>query len=171
MWLAIDSHYRNDCVATAGVVFARWTDASALCHYTVLGGAPQDYEPGQFYRRELRPSLDLIAKVSEAIVGVVIDGYVTLDPSGRPGLGQHLYEALGGKLMVVGVAKNPFVAATHAVSVHRGTSKRPLLVTAIGVDVDSAARRLRMMHGSYRVPTLLKQADTLCRSALSGTAS
>jgi deoxyribonuclease V len=36
-------------------------------------------------------------------------------------------------------------------------------VTAVGIDLAEAARRLGEMHGPYRIPTLLKRVDRLCR--------
>jgi deoxyribonuclease V len=45
----------------------------------------------------------------------------------------------------------------------RGGSARPLYVTAAGLSADEAARRVRDMHGPYRIPTLLKRVDQLCR--------
>ncbi len=166
MWLAVDSHYANDRVATAGIVFAAWTDAQPVAEYASMGSAPERYEPGKFYRRELVPTLDLIRQVAEPIVGVVVDGYVTLDPAGRPGLGQYVYDALDGELAVAGVAKSPFATATHALSVLRGKSKRPLLLTTVGIEAQVIARRLQAMHGGHRLPTLLKRVDTQCRNAL-----
>ena len=47
----------------------------------------------------------------------------------------------------------------------RGGGARALWVTAIGLDADEAAERVRRMHGTYRLPTLLKHVDQLCRSA------
>lgn len=93
---------------------------------------------------------------------VVIDGYVWLG-DGKPGLGAHLHAAIGG--IVVGVAKTRFVSATDALEVCRGGSQSPLFVSAIGMKVEDAAKRVAQMHGPYRVPTLLKQVDTLARTS------
>ncbi len=45
----------------------------------------------------------------------------------------------------------------------RDSSKRPLIVTAIGIDESVAAKHIASMHGPYRIPTLLKWADHLSR--------
>jgi deoxyribonuclease V len=45
----------------------------------------------------------------------------------------------------------------------RGTSKRPLYVTAAGMEVSAAAQRVRGMAGRYRIPDLARMADRLAR--------
>lgn len=37
---------------------------------------------------------------------IIVDGFVHLEDD-KPGLGKHLYDALNGKVRVIGVAKNP----------------------------------------------------------------
>lgn len=97
---------------------------------------------------------------------MLVDGDVWLDDQGRKGLGAHLFDALGGTTAVVGVAKHSFFAAVNAASVRRGQSERPLHVTAAGLSIEAAEAGVRSMHGEYRIPTLLKRADLLCREAL-----
>jgi len=64
---------------------------------------------------------------------------------------------------VVGVAKTKFAGAP-AVSLTRGASKSPLFITAVGMPAITAAKLVARMNGAYRIPTLLKRADQLCRS-------
>jgi deoxyribonuclease V len=66
---------------------------------------------------------------------------------------------------VIGVAKTAFHASRLAVPVLRGESRRPLLVTTVGVEVHDAAACIQRMHGPSRLPTLLKRVDRLCREA------
>jgi len=47
----------------------------------------------------------------------------------------------------------------------RGDSRRPLYVTAAGLDPAAAALHVRSMHGPFRIPTLLKRVDQLCRTS------
>jgi deoxyribonuclease V len=61
------------------------------------------------------------------------------------------------------VAKSHSAGVQVARPVVRGTSRRPLWVTAAGIGPDTAADRVRGMHGPFRVPTLLKRVDHLCR--------
>lgn len=81
--------------------------------------------------------------------------------TGQAGLGQKLFEALEKKVAVVGVAKTRFHTATDAIEIHRGKRTRPLFVSAVGMDACVAADHVKAMHGNFRIPTLLKLADTL----------
>jgi deoxyribonuclease V len=70
---------------------------------------------------------------------------------------------------VIGVAKSRFRTATHALPVQRGSSARPLFVTAAGMPAPDAADLVRRMAGRYRLPDALRRADTLARAALPAT--
>jgi len=121
------------------------------------------YVPGSFYQRELPCLLAALERAALEPECVVVDGYVWLAPE-RPGLGAKLFEALGSRVPVVGVAKTAFAGAESiALPVLRGESQKPLLVTAAGMEPDLAAERVRSMHGRHRIPTLLKRVDRLCR--------
>ena len=65
---------------------------------------------------------------------------------------------------MIGVAKSRFRTATHAVPVVRGSSVRPLFVTAAGMPAADAADLVRRMAGRYRLPDALRRADTLARA-------
>ena len=93
---------------------------------------------------------------------LVIDGYADLDPAGRPGLGVYAYRVFA--VPVIGVAKSAFRTATHAVPVLRGTSARPLYVTAAGMPRADAAQLVRRMTGRFRLPDALRRADQLART-------
>lgn len=161
MLACVDVDYRDDHALAACVLFRGWTDAkSAGTHLEVITEV-QPYQPGKFYLRELPCLLAVLAKVQEPLETIVVDGYVWLQDEQSPGLGGHLYSAL--KLPVIGVAKSRFLAAGSAKPVFRGGSQKPLYVTAAGLDVDQAARNIESMHGPFRVPTLLKLVDQLCR--------
>ena len=91
---------------------------------------------------------------------IVIDGFVYLDDEGRYGLGGHLYEHLERRVQVVGVAKSPFKGSCKLIrEICRGRSKRPLFVSAVGTDLDEAARLVKGMSGEFRLPSLLKILD------------
>jgi deoxyribonuclease V len=92
----------------------------------------------------------------------VVDGYADLDPSGRPGLGAPAHAEFG--IPVIGVAKSRFRTATHAVPVVRGSSARPLFVTAAGMPAADAADLVRRMVGQCRLPDALRCADILARA-------
>jgi deoxyribonuclease V len=96
-----------------------------------------------------------------------VDGHADLDPDGRPGLGAYAHAEFG--IPVIGVAKSAFRTATHAVPVLRGTSARPLFVTAAGMARTEAADLVRHMAGRCRLPDALRRADMLARTGLPAT--
>ena len=164
MILATDVHYKSGGGAVAaGVVFASWE--SGIPEDIVLKSIPrvEPYEPGQFFRRELPCLLEIIQAIPCRLSSVVIDGYVTLGDSGRPGLGIYLFEALGGSPPVIGVAKAPFRDTPEECRVYRGGSRNPLYVTSAGMPLEEAKRNIQSMHGQYRIPTTLREADRACR--------
>lgn len=147
----------------ACVVVPSWGASAASAEYLEGIEAVADYVPGQFFRRELPCILAVLERVEEPIDVVVVDSYVVLDQEGTHGLGGYLWEALGREVPVIGVAKNPFRGAPPAQQVLRGDSSRPLFVTALGVDPEAAAHDVRRMHGRFRLPTMIKRVDRLCR--------
>ncbi|MGD8743849.1 MAG: endonuclease V [Granulosicoccaceae bacterium] len=163
MILAVDVHYADDSAYVAGVLFSSWQSKSAEREYTSMLSKVADYEPGNFYKRELPCILRLLSEHRLEPECIVIDGYVFLDGSSSPGLGKHLYDALNATTPVVGVAKKPFRGITENYQVFRGASKRPLYVTAAGIPLDEAKRHVQGMSGTSRIPELLKRTDQLCR--------
>lgn len=164
MLACVDVDYRSDGTAVAAcVVFADWTSETA--HAVHLAHVPhvEPYEPGALFRRELPCILAVLERVSDPIEVVIVDAYVVLDAEGTRGLGGHLFDALTGRVAVVGVAKTRFASALSALPVSRGTSKVPLWVSALGIDPVEAAERVRSMHGTHRIPTLLKTVDRQAR--------
>jgi deoxyribonuclease V len=145
------------------VTFDAWAAATPTARKTVMIEHVEPYEPGAFYRRELPCLAAVLARAPAAPEVIVVDGYVWLGAGCTPGLGAHLYEALGRAVPVVGVAKTRFRGATHAVEVRRGTAVKPLYVTAAGMTAEEAAKHVAEMHGDFRLPSLLKAADRLCR--------
>lgn len=161
--ICLDVHYGADSVVAACVGFAEWPDAAASCEITRrFEGAPNAYESGQFYRREMPYLVELVRALPAPPDLIVIDGFVWLDGA-RPGLGAHLSQALSDCCPVIGVAKRPFVGAANAVPLLRGASLDPLFISAIGVELDRAVQNVASMHGPHRVPTLLRRVDQLSR--------
>jgi len=162
MIVATDVGYRDDGSALAAAVgFAAWDAPTPAFEHTVSIEQVAPYEPGQFYRRELPCLLSLLADLPHAASLVVVDGHVWLRP-GQPGLGMHLYDALGRSTPVVGIAKRAFRDGVAA-PVCRGASKTALHVSTEGIEVGEAVAALRRMHGPWRIPTLLRRVDTLSR--------
>ena len=163
MIACVDTQYFEIGSRTAAVLFSQWTDSTAF-HESIyeLDESSHEYVSGQFYQRELPCILNAVEHMSDDVETIVLDGFVQLG-SDRAGLGLKLFQALNERIAVVGVAKNPFRGADNAAEVFRGESRRPLYVTAAGVPISDAASAVARMHGSFRIPTLLKLADRLAR--------
>lgn len=182
--ICLDVDYRASSSVAAAVVFHDWSDA-ASSHEVVhrADAPPADYQPGQFYLRELPHLLAVLELAtrswSEPPRLLLVDGFVWLEDAPAapasdegalptPGLGAHLHRALadrGHAVPVIGVAKRPYRLANRAVPVVRGQSAAPLWVTAVGVSVEEAAAAVAAMHGEHRLPTLLKRVDRLARDS------
>jgi deoxyribonuclease V len=161
--LAIDVGYRETGAIVAAVLFQDWSDPQPDRELTLAIEGIADYEPGQFYKRELPCILALVKQLDRLPSCIVIDGYVQLGADRRPGLGYHLYQALGGEVAVIGVAKTQFQGTPIDTELLRGDSQRPLYVTAIGLPQDQALAQVAMMAGPHRLPWLLKRVDQLSR--------
>ncbi|MEM9260232.1 MAG: endonuclease V [Bacteroidota bacterium] len=159
MLLAFDAHYREDHSKLVAAVFQKWEDKRAAEIKSWRFGKVPDYQPGQFYLREL-PLLERALEDFDLsqIKTIIIDGYVYLDATGRRGLGGYLYTKLAGQIPVVGVAKSYF-RDNNAEVVLRGKSKKPLYVTASGMPPKTAADKVANMAGPYRIPDILAQVD------------
>ena len=149
MCAAVDVHYLRTGGARAAAVLA--ADA-AFGHVpagrTAVIPRVRPYRPGQFYLRELPP----LRAVLDGLSGLgllVVDGYADPGPGGRPGLGAHAHAESG--IPVIGVARSRFRTATRAVPVVRGSSVRPLFVTAAGIPSADAADLVRRMAGRCRL--------------------
>lgn len=159
----VDVHYESDGARAACITALDWSDAIAQDEWTVELPKVAEYHPGFFFERELPCLLAVLERAPDSPRVIVVDGYVVLDAQGRPGLGAHLFAHLGGRTPVVGIAKRRFAGSDFATRVIRGASQNPLFVTALGVSAAEAARRVRGMHGSHRIPTLCTRVDQLCR--------
>jgi deoxyribonuclease V len=179
MYACIDVDYRPQASApdreqavAACVEFQHWSDAVGVAEHVRLIAEVAPYVSGQFYKRELPCALAVLGDLAWQPELIVIDGYVHLDDHGQPGFGMYLWQALGEQTAVIGVAKNRFRSnpgAHGSLEVLRGESNSPLFITAIGIDIEQAAEHIRVMHGRFRLPTLLKRVDRLCRDGLSPT--
>jgi deoxyribonuclease V len=163
MIACVDVNYRDAGAVAACLCFHAWCDGKSASESVVPISDVEPYQSGQFYRRELPCILAVLKSLPELPQVIIIDGCVWLGEQ-QPGLGAHLYETLGRRVAVIGVAKTRFVRAEPVEPVLRGRSRSPLYVTAVGMDVAEAAHHIGMMHGPYRMPTLLKLVDQLSRS-------
>ena len=165
MILAFDTYYVGDKAKTVCLSFTQWEDTAGSAIYDEVLCNVAGYTPGEFYRRELPCILSLLKKIPfTAAEAIVVDGFVFLDDERKPGLGAHLYNALEERIPVIGVAKTNFATLhAHKTSLLRGGSARPLYITAIGIDTGLATAYIKKMAGTFRIPALLKQLDSLTR--------
>ncbi|WP_442511864.1 endonuclease V [Novipirellula sp. SH528] len=158
-----DSESDPTTAIAACTAIADWKDAVAASEHVISIANVRDYQPGQFYLRELPCIEAVLAELKTPPSFVVVDGYVWLDDQDHPGLGKYLYDALNQIIPVIGVAKNPFKQSHHAHALLRGGSTRPLYITSVGIPVSQAASNIAAMHGPHRYPTILKRVDRLSR--------
>lgn len=163
MIACLDVDYRDRGAVAACVLFSAWSDNKPASEAVVEIAEVKPYTSGQFFRRELPCLLAVLRALDERPHILIVDGYVWLEGERNPGLGAHLYGAIGPQSAVIGVAKSKFLGAALVREVTRGRSVSPLYITAAGMDLSDAAHHIQEMHGEFRIPTLLKRVDQLSR--------
>jgi len=161
--LALDVYYKENKACVAGVLFDDWRAENSLQVFTKSVEVTADYQPGAFYLRELPCLLSLVLEIPVPISTLVIDGYVHLGSTSRPGLGEYLYNEV--KTPVIGVAKKYFKDTPEDWGILRGKSSKPLYVSSMGIDHAVAKCHIKDMSGNHRIPTILKDVDRLCRDS------
>ncbi|RED83234.1 endonuclease V [Cohnella phaseoli] len=167
MIIAVDVYYEENRAKSVGVIFQRWEDSKPLEVITSYTETPHEYETGFFYKREL-PCIQELLKLTDInqIHTLVVDGYVYLDNEQKPGLGHYVYTNYLGEIPVIGVAKNAFHNNEALVrKIYRGSSSKPLYITAVGMELGIAAEHIQSMYGEYRFPHLLKLLDKQTKEA------
>jgi len=165
----LDVHYQGSGACAACVLADSWESESASQTFVKDIGTVQAYEPGYFFRRELPCLLSVLRLLPSLPDAAVVDGYVWLSSDQRPGLGAYLYDALGRRTPVVGIAKSAFVGGEFSSAVARvlrGASRNPLFVTAAGMELKVAQQCVRQMAGKYRIPEMMRIADRLSKGAV-----
>ncbi len=163
MIACIDVGYDEDSARAACVCIENWRDKESHSETVACIKNIEDYQPGNFYLRELPCVMVVLQRLTVSLSCIVIDGYVWLDSNNQPGLGARLYEALSGRVPVIGVAKSAFRGSEHAVPLCRGKSKRPLFITSVGIANAQAVINIASMHGANRIPAILARVDSLSR--------
>ncbi|WP_391574959.1 endonuclease V [Cohnella sp.] len=167
MIIAVDVYYEENRAKSVGVIYQRWEDSKPLEVITSYTETPHEYETGFFYKREL-PCIQELLKLTDInqIHTLVVDGYVYLDNEQKPGLGHYVYTNYLGEIPVIGVAKNAFHNNEALVrKIYRGSSSKPLYITAVGMELGIAAEHIQSMYGEYRFPHLLKLLDKQTKEA------
>ncbi|SHL30560.1 endonuclease V [Flavobacterium chilense] len=163
--LAFDTYYFDGKAKTVCLEFLNWNESENYKVHTEIIENVEDYVPGEFYRRELPCILSLLNQIDlKTVQVIIIDGFVYLDDDKKYGLGGHLYEKLNREIPIIGVAKTNFASIEKdKKALVRGDSKKPLYVTAIGIDLEDAFEKVESMAGEFRIPTLLKEMDRLTK--------
>lgn len=163
--LAFDTYYFDGKAKTVCLEFNEWNQSKNFKVYTEIIENVEEYIPGEFYRRELPCILSLLNQIDLTNTqAIVVDGFVYLDDDKKYGLGGYLYEKLNKEIPIIGVAKTNFASITKdKKSMLRGESQKPLYITAIGIDVEDAFKKVESMDGEFRFPTLLKELDRLTK--------
>lgn len=163
MKLAVDVHYDTDGALAAAVAFDDWNAPEPTKTYTTRVAHVEKPARGELDLRELPCLLQLLREHALQPEAIVIDGFVHLDAQDTPGLGQHLYHALGQRAAVIGISRAPMADTPAQFEVAREEEARPVVVTCAGIDLGAAKARVRMMHGKRRVPTLMKLAARIAK--------
>jgi len=163
--LAFDTYYYDNKAKTVCLEFAEWNERKIFKIYTEIIDHIEEYIPGEFYKRELPCIISLLNQINlKTIDAIIVDGFVYLDDNKKLGLGGYLYEKLNKEIPIIGVAKNNFATIEkHKKPLFRGKSKKPLFITAIGIELQDALQKIESMDGEYRIPTLLKELDRLTK--------
>lgn len=165
MKLAVDVHFGAEEALAVAVAFDDWGAPEASRSYTTRIPAVEKARRGAADLRALPCLLQLLREHALAPELIVIAGFVDLDTDESPGLGRHLFQALGGRIPVIGVSKAALPGLPAQFEVFREDEAPPLIVTCVGIDLGAAKARLRAMHGRRRVPTLLKLAARIAKHA------
>lgn len=167
MILAFDTYYFDNKAKTVCVAIDNWSDEENIKVYSELTENVEEYQSGEFYKRELPCILSLLNKVEIKNIDVIIvDGFVYLDDNLKFGLGGYLYKQLNETVPIIGVAKTNFATLIiNKRELLRGKSVKPLYITSIGIEIDRATELIKNLKGPNRMPTLLKTLDTLTKKS------
>lgn len=164
MKLIVAVHFDGGQANAAAAAFDAWDAAEATKTYVSRIADVEKVVRGELDLRELPCVMQLLREHSLEPELILLDGFVHLDADETPGLGLRLYQALGGKVPIVGVSKKGLPGLPVQFEVMREEETQPLCVTCAGIDIGAAKARLRAMHGRKRVPTLMKLVARLAKN-------
>lgn len=168
--LCLDTFYNETTgkAFTVGMVFDL-SSPDPLEVITSESNTESAYIPGEFYKRELPPILNLLEsygweKLVETVDLIIVDGFYDLWDN-KPGLGHRLHDWLiqekGIDLEIMGVAKSkPKDGETFATKVIRGQhhTTNPLWTNGSNPSRDYG-KLLYDLPGEYRLPDILTKLD------------
>lgn len=100
----VDAQYTETRARTGCVIAHAWNAPAPAAERAIETEVAAAYVPGELYRRELPPVLEILRGVDD-LTTVVIDAHVWLGPD-RPGLGARLHDA--------SAARSPSSPRTHS---------------------------------------------------------
>ncbi len=164
---AIDIHYKETYAKAVCVVF-NWADETPKHVYTAIITEVAPYVSGEFYKRELPCILKVLEQVQlDSLEAIIVDGHVFVHNDKKYGLGGYVWEALDKKVPIIGIAKKSFIHTEKvATPIKRGASESPLYVSCIGIDKETVLEKIKLFHGEYRMPTILKLVDSHSRTEM-----
>ena len=167
MIVAIDIHYKETYAKAVCIAF-NWTDETSDNIYIAKIEDVEPYVSGEFYKRELPCILKVLEQIDlDTLEAIIIDGHVFVHNDGKYGLGGYLWEALDKKVPIIGIAKKSFIHTENvSTPITRGSSESPLFVSCIGIDKETVLEKVKLLHGEYRMPTILKLVDTFTRTEM-----
>lgn len=165
MILAFDTYYFDNKAKTVCLEFEDWNEDKNFKIHTEIIDNVAEYIPGEFYKRELPCIISLLNQMNlKNIEAIIVDGFVYLDDDKKYGLGGRLYEKLNNQIPIIGVAKTNFASVEKdKKALLRGDSAKPLFITSIGIDLETAFQKVDSMSGKFRIPALLKELDRLTK--------
>ncbi|WP_298515826.1 endonuclease V [uncultured Kordia sp.] len=167
MIAAIDIHYKETYAKAVCVVF-NWEDETPQQIYTDIITEVEPYIPGEFYKRELPCIVKVLQQVPlDTLEAIIVDGHVFVHNDKKYGLGGYVWEAFDKKIPIIGIAKKSFIHTEKvATPIKRGSSESPLFVSCIGIDKETVLDNIKLLHGSHRMPTILKLVDSISRTEI-----
>jgi deoxyribonuclease V len=166
MKLAIDVHHHSGGATAAAVAFEAWDAFEPLRSFSSrIAHVEPVARGGLLDLRDLPCMLQLLREHAglQAPELILIHGAVHLDAQETPGLGQHLFHALGGRVAIIGISKTALPGLPAQFELQREEETRPLIISCAGIDLGAAKARVRGMHGKRRVPTLMKLVTRLAK--------
>lgn len=179
MIVAFDTYYYNGFSYTVGGVFKSWGDKEVSYYATSIRTCiDAEYKPGELYKRELPAIMQCLATLNiDTIDTIIVDGFVWLSEDGKTlikGLGARLQDAIYNKYntkkTIVGIAKNRYhVKIPECVDLERGlVTAKPIFITCSeSCLTEHYASQVKVMHGDYRIPSIIKAVDSKTRELMS----
>lgn len=164
--VAFDVHYYDNFAIVGFVLFENELSSEPYKTGQIRCDSVEPYISGQFYKRELPCLLKAVEEIKEQINLIYIDANVWLDDD-KKGLGKYLFDSINHTIPVIGVSKSCFNKETELIRpVHRQSSKNPLYVSSVGIELENACEKVKMMNGDFRLPKMIKLADSVCRNII-----